>query len=172
VQTCDTRDDFFCQAIPGNNQFVCQYSYKPDGALCPASAAHTGGAHPAKNKTKAAKAKGHHGTHAALFSEEEEEEVLVGLSAREVKALGLPAHPSVELMDSEEPELELAQLMSTVQTASADNSRNAYAATSRKGVTACGRCRDRVCVSAQAKFCKAQRLKGDPHADYSASSKY
>lgn len=139
---------------------MCQYSFKPDGALCPSSAA-TQVPGTRKNKTRRAMAGARQGTNtaAALFSEEED--VLVGLSAKEIEELGLPAYPSAELMDAEDVEYELAQLMSTVETAQAKPRKQRKTAQAKR-VTTCGRCRNRVCVSAKAKFCKVQRLTGHP----------
>ena len=33
METCDTSR--FCRAIPNNNRYLCQYSYRPENSLCP-----------------------------------------------------------------------------------------------------------------------------------------
>jgi hypothetical protein len=77
VEGCDTRNRF-CRPIPGNTRFVCQYSFRPEGSLCPLNA-------PAQSLAES-----------ATYFEE--------LSAAEIQEMGLDAEPSVQIASASEPQ--------------------------------------------------------------------
>lgn len=73
VEGCDTRNKY-CKPIPNNNMFVCQYNFRPEGALCRLS-------------DNAATA----GFGATSFEE---------MSAAEIQEMGLEAESSVDAPNS------------------------------------------------------------------------
>ncbi len=126
VEGCDTRNRF-CRPIPGNTRFVCQYNFRPEGALCPLNA------NPA----------------AAIASLAES--FLEELSTAEIQEMGLEAEPSAEDIDSEDS----VQLASASEPQQNVNRRNNRPRNNK--ALPCGQCRNNVCVAAPKKWCKEAR---------------
>jgi hypothetical protein len=130
VQGCDTRNRF-CRAIPGNDRFVCQYSFRPAGALCALSA----------------------NTTTASFTETALEE----LSAIEIQELGLDAEPSAETFeDAGEADASVVQIAGASETQQTRRTKPNRANRGNKALP-CGQCQNNVCVAASAKWCKEAR---------------
>ena len=75
VEACDPSGNRFCRPIPGNTRFLCQYNFRPEGALC------------VRNTTANTAS-----LDAGIFEE---------LSAEEIQTLGLPATPTAEYLEAD-----------------------------------------------------------------------
>lgn len=133
VEGCDSRNRF-CRPIPGNDRFVCQYSFRPEGSLCRLRA----------NATTAA------------FDETSLEE----LSAAEIDELGLEAEPSAEALnepEDESPSVQIAGASETQQTRRTRRTKPNRGNRANSKALTCGQCRNNVCAAASAKWCKEAR---------------
>jgi hypothetical protein len=130
VQQCDTdATRRFCRPIPGNTRFLCQYSYRAEGALCRTTNTITA---------------------ASLASDDfTDADDLVALSAEEVQALGLDAEPPAETMS--EDKAVSAGIMGGSEVQQLLGRRKP----TRRKIEACGQCRNRQCVAAPRTWCKS-----------------